>query len=89
MAHIVKRCSRCRQRVPAGARACECGGRVRWLARYIDPEGRERAQVFERQQDAEDFLEGSRRVRTTTRSSIRRQAERRSRATGFVGARAR
>jgi integrase len=58
MAHIVKRCSRCRSRVPAPARACECGGRVRWLARYVDPEGRERAQVFERQQDAEDFLEG-------------------------------
>jgi integrase len=58
MAHIVKRCSRCRRRVPAGARACECGGRVRWLARYIDPEGVERAQTFARQQDAEDFLEG-------------------------------
>ena len=56
MAHIVKRCSRCRRRVPAGARACECGGRVRWMARYVDPEGVERAQVFERQQDAEDFL---------------------------------
>jgi integrase len=27
------------------------------MARYIDPDGRERAQVFERQQDAEDFLE--------------------------------
>jgi len=28
------------------------------MARYVDPDGRERAQVFERQQDAEDFLEG-------------------------------
>jgi len=58
MAHIVKRCSKCRGRVPAGARACECGGRVRWMARYVDPDGRERAQTFARQTDAEDFLEG-------------------------------
>ena len=58
MAHIVKRCSRCRRRVPAGARACECGGRVRWLTRYIDPDGVEKAQTFARQQDAEDFVEG-------------------------------
>jgi integrase len=58
VAHIVKRCSRCRRRVPAGARACECGGRrIVWLARYRDPERLERSQVFERQQDAEDFLE--------------------------------
>jgi integrase len=28
------------------------------MARYVDPDGVERAQVFERQQDAEDFLEG-------------------------------
>jgi integrase len=28
------------------------------MARYVDPDGAERAQVFERQQDAEDFLEG-------------------------------
>jgi hypothetical protein len=59
VAHIVKRCSRCRRRVPAGARACECGGRrIVWLARYTDPQRIERSQVFERQQDAEDFLEG-------------------------------
>jgi integrase len=59
VAHIVKRCSRCRRRVPPGARACECGGRrIVWLARYRDPERVERSQVFERQQDAEDFLEG-------------------------------
>jgi integrase len=57
VAHIVKRCSRCRRRVPAGARTCECGGRVRWMARYIDPDGIEKAQTFARQQDAEDFLE--------------------------------
>jgi integrase len=27
------------------------------MARYVDPDGHERAQVFERQQDAEDFIE--------------------------------
>jgi integrase len=59
MAHIVKRCSRCRRRVPPRERACTCGGkRIIWLARYIDPDGTEKAQTFERQQDAEDFLEG-------------------------------
>jgi len=59
VAHIVKRCSRCRRRVPPRERACACGGkRIVWLARYLDPGGHEKAQVFERQQDAEDFLEG-------------------------------
>jgi integrase len=59
MAHIVKRCSRCRRRVSAGERVCACGGRrIVWLARYVDPDGQEKAQTFERQQDAEDFLEG-------------------------------
>jgi integrase len=58
MAHIVKRCSRCRRRVSAGERVCACGGRrIVWLARYVDPDGQEKAQTFERQQDAEDFLE--------------------------------
>jgi hypothetical protein len=58
MAHILKRCSRCRRRVPPKDRACTCGGkRIVWLARYADPDGREKAQTFERQQDAEDFLE--------------------------------
>ena len=59
MAHIVKRCSRCRRRVPPRDRACKCGGRrIVWLARYVDPDGQEKARTFERQQDAEDFLEG-------------------------------
>jgi hypothetical protein len=59
VAHIVKRCSRCRRRVPAGARACECGSRrIVWLARYRFPERIEKSQVLERHQDAEDFLEG-------------------------------
>jgi hypothetical protein len=58
MAHIVKRCSRCRRRVPPRERTCACGGRrIVWLARYVDPDGQEKAQTFERQQDAEDFLE--------------------------------
>ena len=58
MAHIVKRCSRCRRRVPPRERACACGGkRIVWLARYVDPDGTEKAQTFERQQDAEDFVE--------------------------------
>ena len=48
-----------RDRVPAGARASACGGRrIVWLARYRDPERIEEvAGPFERQQDAEDFLE--------------------------------
>jgi hypothetical protein len=58
MAHIVKRCSRCRRRVPPRERACACGGkRIVWLARYVNPDGTEKAQTFERQADAETFLE--------------------------------
>lgn len=57
MAHVIKRCSRCRRRVPPRERACACGGkRIVWLARYVDPDGHEKAQTFQRQQDAEDFL---------------------------------
>jgi integrase len=59
MAHVIKRCSRCRRRVPPRERACACGGkRIVWLARYVDPDGYEKAQTFGRQQDAEDFIEG-------------------------------
>jgi integrase len=45
--------------VPPRERACACGGnRIVWLARYVDPDGHEKAQTFGRQQDAEDFIEG-------------------------------
>jgi hypothetical protein len=33
-------------------------GRVTYLARYIDPSGRERAKSFTRKKDAERFLTG-------------------------------
>jgi hypothetical protein len=57
MAHIMKRCSRCRGRVPPRERTCECGGkRIVWLAKYVDPDGRERAHTFDKEKDAETFL---------------------------------
>ena len=36
-------------------------GRVTYLARYIDPSGRERARSFTRRKDAERFLTGKER----------------------------
>ncbi len=58
MAHVQRRCSACRRNVPTGARACpSCGSReATWIARYIDPDHRERSQTFARKLDAERFL---------------------------------
>jgi integrase len=33
-------------------------GRVRWYARWIDPDGRPRSKVFEKKKPADDFLDG-------------------------------
>lgn len=33
-------------------------GRLRWYARWVDPDNRPRSKVFDRKKDAEDFLDG-------------------------------
>lgn len=55
MAHIQKRCSGCRKKVPRGARSCAaCGSReLRHIARYVTPDGHERSEWFARAIDAE------------------------------------
>jgi integrase len=60
MAHVQRKCSRCRGSVPTGARVCpKCGSRdATWVARYRSPGGVERSQSFDRKTDAERFLNG-------------------------------
>jgi hypothetical protein len=54
MAHVQRKCSRCRCSVPQGARVCKCGSReASWIARYRGPDGSERSRSFERRVDAE------------------------------------
>src|SRR6266545_5395733 len=57
--HIQRRCTTkgCRRAVPAGARTCRwCGSRrFAYVARYVDPSGRERSESFDRAADAEAF----------------------------------
>ena len=57
MAHVQRRCSRCRRSVPQGTRVCTCGSReASWVARYRAPDGGERSRSFERRTDAERWL---------------------------------
>lgn len=58
MAHIQRRCARCRHAIPEGKRACDgCGGRrLQVIARYRDRGGAEHSQTFTRVRDAEDYL---------------------------------
>ncbi|MGI8615293.1 MAG: tyrosine-type recombinase/integrase [Actinomycetota bacterium] len=58
MAHVQRKCSRCRRSVPAGARACPgCGSReASWVARYRGPDRLERSRTFDRKTDAERWL---------------------------------
>ncbi len=60
MAHVQRRCQKCRRSVPQGTRACpECGAReIAFVARYRDPSHAERSRSFERKTDAERFLHG-------------------------------
>lgn len=57
--HIQRRCTTkgCRRAVPPGARRCRgCGSRrIAYVARYVDPSGRERSESFDRAPDAEAF----------------------------------
>jgi integrase len=57
--HIQRRCTTkgCRRAVPPGARTCRgCGSRrFAYVARYVDPSGRERSESFDRAADAEAF----------------------------------
>ena len=57
--HIQRRCTTkgCRRAVPPGARTCRgCGSRrFTYVARYVDPSGRERSESFDRAADAEAF----------------------------------
>ena len=58
MAHIQRKCSRCRRSVPSGSKACPaCAARgSTWIARYRTPGGLERSKTFERKIDAARFL---------------------------------
>jgi integrase len=58
MAHVQRKCSRCRRSVPVGARTCPgCGSRAAaWVARYVAPDRRERSRSFDRRADAERWI---------------------------------
>lgn len=58
MAHVQRKCSKCRRSVPEGRRACpDCGSRdVAFVARYRAPDRAERSRSFERKVDAERWL---------------------------------
>jgi hypothetical protein len=58
MAHVQRKCDRCRKSVPAGARTCPaCSSRgSSYVARYRGTDGRERSQSFQRKVDAERFI---------------------------------
>ncbi len=58
MAHIQKRCRDCRRSVRDHERSCpSCGSRsVAYIARYVDPDRRERSLSFSRRLDADRYL---------------------------------
>lgn len=58
MAHVQRKCSKCRRSVPSGVRTCpSCGSReAAWVARYRSPSGAEHSRSFERKVDAERYL---------------------------------
>jgi integrase len=57
MAHVQKKCGRCRGSVAEGSRACgRCGSRAfAYVARYRAPDHTERSRAFDRKVDAERF----------------------------------
>jgi len=57
MAHIQKKCGRCRASLDEGSRTCgRCGSRrFAYIARYRTPDRAERSQAFPRKVDAERF----------------------------------
>lgn len=58
MAHVQRKCGRCRRSMPQGSRSCPgCGSRTsHWIARYRGPDHVERSKAFARRVDAERFL---------------------------------
>lgn len=60
MAHVQKKCARCRGSVAEGSRACgRCGSRdFAYVARYRAPDHTERSRAFGRKLDAERFAAG-------------------------------
>jgi integrase len=58
VAHVQRRCSKCRGGFRRGARACpRCGNRTStWVARWVDLDGTERTRNFARRADAERHL---------------------------------
>jgi integrase len=58
VAHVQRKCGRCRRSMPQGSRSCSaCGSRSsRWIARYRGPDRVERSKAFARRADAERFL---------------------------------
>src|SRR6266511_1305896 len=61
MAHIQKKCGRCRASLDEGSRTCgRCGSRrFAYIARYRTPDRAERSQAFPRKVDAERFAAGT------------------------------
>lgn len=60
MAHVQRKCSKCRRSIPEGRRACPaCGSRESaWVGRYRGPDGTERSRSFGRKVDATRWLAG-------------------------------
>ncbi|MDP9329833.1 MAG: site-specific integrase [Actinomycetota bacterium] len=59
MAHIQKKCKRCRRTVAGGKRVCICGSReATYVARYIDPDRHERSRSFAHKGEADQFVHG-------------------------------
>jgi len=58
VAHVQRRCSRCRTAMRTGVRVCpSCGSRrTSWVARWVDADGAERSKAFVRGPDAERHL---------------------------------
>lgn len=59
MSHVQKKCRSCRRSVPDGERSCQiCGSReISYVARYIDPDGKDRSKSFRRRAEADRYAE--------------------------------
>jgi integrase len=58
VAHVQRKCAKCRRSVPEGKRACPaCGSRdAAYIARWLDPERVEKSRAFARKVDAEQWI---------------------------------
>ncbi|SRR6266536_3558230 len=58
MAHVQRKCAKCRRRVPDGKRTCPgCGSRdAAYIARWLDPDRVEKSRAFARKVDAEQWV---------------------------------